>query len=160
MEHYQVLHPVSSIGSTVKERTDKKAAENRAVSVEDKQARNIKFYMFKAEIVKRQLDKLTENQLYKFADAVCLEFLKNRKKDNIHEHFITLGNLQKQVICCQDEILQLAGIGKEWNQLSKIADEVRKISCWVEEIFCYAMVAYSEVERMHRSLEFMYQEQP
>lgn len=116
--------------------------------------------MFKAENVKRQLDKLTENQPYKFADAVCLEFLKNREKDNIHEHVTKLGNLQKRVICCQDEILQLAGIGKEWSQLLEIAEEVRKMTCWVEEIFCYAIVAYSEVERMHQDLEFMYQEQP
>lgn len=134
----------------------RKATENRSESVQDKQ---IKFYMFKAENVKRQLDRMTGDNPQQFVDEICLSFLRSGEKDVIHEYVTKLGDFQKRVVHCQDEILQLAGVGEEWNRLSEIAEDVRKMTFWVEEIFCYAIVAYLDVDRMYHNSEFMYQGQ-
>lgn len=128
-------------------------------TIEEKLAKRLNFYMFKAENIDRLLDEMTDKQPRQFAEAICLEFLNSHDKDKIHKHVVQLGKLQKRIVRCQDEILQLAGVGKEWNRLAEVAEDIRIITCWVEEIFCYAMVAYSEVEQMHRDSEFLYQSQ-
>jgi hypothetical protein len=137
----------------------RKATKNRSESVQDNLSREIKFYMFKAKNIKRQLDHMTGDNPQQFVDEICLSFLRNGEKDDIHEHVTKLGNFQKRIVHCQDKILQLAGVGEEWKRLSEIAEDVRKMTFWVEEIFCYAMVAYLEVDHMYHNSEFMYQGQ-
>jgi hypothetical protein len=126
-------------------------------TIEEKLTKRVNFYMFKAENINRLLDEMTDKQPREFTESICLEFLNSHDKDKIHKHVVQLGQLQKRIVCCQDEILQLAGVGKEWNRLTEIAEKIWIITCWVEEIFCYAMVAYSEVEKMHGDSEFLYQ---
>ncbi|KAJ3503384.1 hypothetical protein NLJ89_g8463 [Agrocybe chaxingu] len=92
-----------------------------------------------------------------FVDSICLAFLENRDKDKIHEYTVALGKFQKSVDKYQDIILQEHGIGDQWTRIEEIRKKICTTLSAVEEVFCYALVDWEEVRRIHAEGEFMYQ---
>ena len=92
-----------------------------------------------------------------YAEKICVGFLADRDKDVIHEETIRLGRLQKRIYKCQDKVLQLSGIGEEYSRVEDIKKAICTTIGWVEEIFCYAIVDWAEVLRIHSEGSFAFQ---
>jgi hypothetical protein len=107
--------------------------------------------------VQVQFDKLVNQSPTAYAERICVSYLADRDKDAIHEETIHLAKLQRNVYNCQDKVLQLSGIGDEHSRVDTIRKAICTTISWVEEIFCYAIVDWTEVQRIHSERGFAYQ---
>jgi hypothetical protein len=121
------------------------------------QASPINSWLDLATRIQFRFNKLVNQNPTAYAESICVGYLGDRDKDIIHEETIWLAKLQKKIYKCQEKVLQLSGIGDEHSKV----DAIRKIICstisWVEEIFCYAIVVWAEVQRIHSERGFAYQ---
>ena len=92
-----------------------------------------------------------------YAEKICVGFLADRDKDIIHEEMIRLAKLQKSIYKCQDKVLQLSGIGDEYSRVDSIRKAICTTIAWIEEIFCYAIIDWGEVQRIHGERGFAFQ---
>jgi hypothetical protein len=107
--------------------------------------------------VQLRFNKLVNQNPTAYVEKICVSYLADHDKDVIHEETIRLAKLQKNIYNCQEKVLQLSGIGDEYSRV----DSIRKVICttisWVEEIFCYAIIDWAEVQRIHSERAFAYQ---
>lgn len=107
--------------------------------------------------IQARFNKLVKNNPVAYLESICTLYLADHDKHAIQEQTVILAKLQKSIYKCHGQILQLSGIGEE---LSCVED-VKKIICmtvsWVEEVFCHAIVDWTEVERIYREKNFAYQ---
>lgn len=104
-----------------------------------------------------RFNKLVNQNPSAYAEKICVGFLADRDKDIIHEETIRLAKLQKSIYKCQDKVLQLSGIGDEYSRVDSIRKAICTTIAWVEEIFCYAIVDWGEVQRIHGERGFAFQ---
>ena len=104
-----------------------------------------------------RFDKHTHSDVFRFVDLICTTFIADRNKDSIHEQAITLSRLQKGIYKCHDEILQAAGVGSGLSEVDRVRKKICTTVSWVEEIFCYAIVGWTEVNELYSTKKFMYQ---
>jgi hypothetical protein len=90
-------------------------------------------------------------------ESICAIYLADHDKDAIQEQAILLDKLQKFIYKCHGEILQLVGVGEELSRVENIKKDIWKTVSWVEEVFCYAIVDHTEVQRLYQERNFMYQ---
>lgn len=57
----------------------------------------------------------------------------------------------------QNEVLQLDGVGNNYQKLQNIVRDVRSVLEWVDELLVFAMVDISEVQRLYDASELLYQ---
>jgi hypothetical protein len=121
------------------------------------QARPIDTWLERVTRVEARFGKLVNQNSVAYTERICANYIADRDKDAIHQETIYLAKLQKIIYHCQDKILQISGIGDEHSRV----DTVRKVICttisWVEEVFCYAIVDWAEVKRIHSERGFGYQ---
>ena len=107
--------------------------------------------------IQARFNKLIKNGPVAYLESICTLYLADHDKDAIQEQTILLAKLQKSIYKCHSQILQLSGVGAE---LSCVED-VKKIICmtvsWVEEVFCHAIVDWTEVRRIYHEQSFLYQ---
>lgn len=94
---------------------------------------------------------------FNYLDTVCVKYLFTRRKDDIRDEIISISNLQKSIYRCQDNILELGGLGAEWERARDISNEVVNVINFLEDILCWAMVDPEELAIMHRRRELRYQ---
>jgi hypothetical protein len=107
--------------------------------------------------IQTRFNRLIKNDPIAYLESICTLYLADHDKDAIQEQTILLAKLQKSIYRCHDEILQLSGVGEELS----CVENVKKIICttvsWVEEVFCYAIVDWTEVQRLYHERSFLYQ---
>ena len=117
----------------------------------------IKSWLDQAARVQLRFNKLVKRNPTAYAEKICVSYLSDHDKDVINEEMIRLAKLQKNIYNCQEKVLQFSGIGDKHSRV----DSIRKVICttisWVEEIFCYAIVDWAEVQRIHSERAFAYQ---
>jgi hypothetical protein len=111
-----------------------------------------------SEYIQKRFNKLTDDDPMKYIEKICLQFIQNQDKDDIHAEVVKLSTLQKRIYCCQNEILNLAGLGPEWNAVDVIVTKLCRVVRWLEEVFCQAIVGHSEVCCMYNEAQFEYQQ--
>ena len=114
-------------------------------------------WLERARRIEMRFDKLTNGDSMTFVDQICTTFILDRSKDSIHEHSIALSKLQKGIYQCHNEILQVAGVGSELSKVEKVQTRICTVVSWVEEVFCHAIVGWSDVQNLYTSKKFMYQ---
>jgi hypothetical protein len=114
-------------------------------------------WLERAHRIEVRFDKLTNGNGMTFVDEICSTFILDRSKDSIHEHSIALSQLQKGIYRCHNEILQVAGVGSELSEVERVRTKICTIVSWVEEVFCHAIVGWSDVHNLYTSKRFMYQ---
>ena len=57
----------------------------------------------------------------------------------------------------QNKVLQLDGVGNNYQKLQNIVRDVRSVLEWVDELLVFAMVDISEVQRLYDASELLYQ---
>jgi hypothetical protein len=121
------------------------------------QASPLNSWLDQATRVQVRFNKFVSPNPTAYTERICVGYIADRDKDIIHEETIRLGKLQKNIYKCQEKILQLSGMGEEHSRV----DSIRKVICstisWIEEIFCYAIVDWAEVQRIHSEQRFAYQ---
>ena len=57
----------------------------------------------------------------------------------------------------QNKVLQLDGVGNNYQKLQNIVRDVRSVLEWVDELLVFTMVDISEVQRLYDASELLYQ---
>ena len=107
--------------------------------------------------VQAQFDRLTKNDPIAYLESICTLYLADHDKDAIQEQMILLSKLQKSIYKCHGEVLQLSGVGDELLRVENVKKIIETTVSWVEEVFCYAIVDWTEVQRLYRERSFLYQ---
>jgi hypothetical protein len=109
------------------------------------------------ERVHRGLGRVTGEVPQDYVERICASFLENRDKDRIYEEVVRISRYRNSIYRYQNEVYALAGAGPEHERAAEVGKEICMVLSWVEEILCYAMVDFSEVQERHLAREFMYQ---
>jgi hypothetical protein len=121
------------------------------------QASPINTWLDRVTRVQARFDKHINQNPVAYTERICTSYLADHDKDAIHEETIHLAKLQKIIYHCQDKILQLSGIGDEHLRVDTVRNVICTTISWVEEVFCYAIVDWAEVQRIHSERGFAYQ---
>ena len=57
----------------------------------------------------------------------------------------------------QNEVLQLDGVGNNYQKLQNIVRDVRSVLEWIDELLVFVMVDISEVQQLYDTSELLYQ---
>lgn len=95
--------------------------------------------------------------VFNYLDAVCIKYIFTRRKDDIRDEIIKISKLQQSIYRYQDGILELGGLGEEWERARDISNDVHSVVVSLEDILCWAMVDPGELIAMHGRRELRYQ---
>ena len=107
--------------------------------------------------VQARFNRLVKNDPITYVESICTVYLADHDKEAIQEQTTLLAKLQKSIYKCHDEILQLSGVGDELLCVEKVKKIIWTTVSWVEEVFCYAIVDWTEVQRLYDERSFLYQ---
>jgi len=114
-------------------------------------------WLKRARRIEARFNEIVANDSVAYVQTLCVNFLLDKDKASLHESSISLSKLRKTIYTCHAEILQACGVGDELSKVEAIEKEIQTAISWVEEVFCYAIVDWTEVERLFRARNFMYQ---
>jgi hypothetical protein len=107
--------------------------------------------------VQAQFNTLIKNDPIAYLESICTLYLADHDKDAIQEQTILLAKLQKSIYKCHSEILQLSGVGDELSRVENVKKIIWTTVSSVEEVFCYSIVDWTEVQRLYHERSFLYQ---
>jgi len=107
--------------------------------------------------IQARFNRLIKNDSIAYMESICILYLADRDKDAIHEQTILLSKLQRSIYKCYSKILQLSGVGEELSRVEHVKKIVLTTMSWVEEVFCSAIVDWTEVQRLYHEQGFLYQ---
>ena len=102
--------------------------------------------------------RITRNNNLTFLHWVVEEYLKNRDKDFVDNYIVTVGKLQMSIYRYGNEVLMLAGVGPEYEQIKTITGRVCEVVQWLEEVLCFAIMDDADgVGKMYQERRFSFQ---
>ena len=107
--------------------------------------------------IQARFNRLIKNDPIAYLESICTLYLADHDKDAIQEQTILLAKLQKSIYQCHSEILQLSGVGDELSCVENVKKIIWTTVSWVEEVFCYAIVDWTEVQLLYHEQSFLYQ---
>jgi hypothetical protein len=107
--------------------------------------------------IQARFNTLIKNDPIAYLESICILYLADHDKEAIHEQTSLLAKLQKSIYRCHNEILQLSGVGDELSRVENVKKIIWTTVSWVEEVFCYAIVDWTEVQRLYDERSFLYQ---
>jgi hypothetical protein len=114
-------------------------------------------WLERAHQIEVRFDKLTNGDGMTFVDQICMTFILDQSKNSIHEYSIALSQLWRGIYQCHNEILQVAGVGSELSEVERVRTKICTRVSWIEEVFCHAIVGWSDLQNLYTSNGFMYQ---
>ncbi|KAF8224553.1 hypothetical protein L208DRAFT_1310628, partial [Tricholoma matsutake] len=84
----------------------------------------------------------------KFVDALLSTYRVSGSDKELSGTMFTLSRLQNSIQQCENEILQLAGVGSEWSEAHQLSNNMREVRGWIKEVLCLATV---DPEGLHTS---------
>lgn len=111
-----------------------------------------------ATATSKDFRQLTNNSTSHFVDSLYQRYLTVYHADVFTHNIPEIEALHKTLIRCQDALLQLEGVGKEFKVVETMSKGVRTALLCLEELACYASVGKGEILAMHQSRLLMYQE--
>lgn len=105
----------------------------------------------------RSIQQARQNNPVAYLESICTLYLNDHDKDRIQEQTVLLAKVQMSIYNCHDEVLQIYGIGDELSQVENVKKNICATVSWVEEVFCSAIVDWTEVQRLYRERGFLYQ---
>lgn len=119
--------------------------------------RNLSYWCAQADAVATKLHTLTGHAAYNYLESTCSSFIFTRRKDDVRNKIISISKLQRAIYRCQDKIIELGGMGKEWERAEEVSKDVVRVVRWLEDILCWAMVDIQELITLHNHQKLMYQ---
>jgi hypothetical protein len=108
--------------------------------------------------VQARFNRLIKNDPIAYLESICTRYLADQDKDSIQDQTILLAKIQKSIYKCHTEVLQLSGVGDDLSYVENVEKVIRTTVSWVEEVFCHAIVDWTEVQRLYRERKFLFQE--
>lgn len=118
---------------------------------------DLNYWCTQADKVATDLYVLTDHAIYHYLESVCSQFIFTHRKNNIRNEIVRVSKLQRQIYRCLDNIMELSGMGAEWEKAEKISKDVVKVIRWLEDVLCWAMVDLRELVSMHNHKKLLYQ---
>lgn len=103
---------------------------------------------------------LTGESPFHFIDTLYHRYLVNRKNDTFRDAIIAIEPLQKLIRQCQDGVLQLSGVGKEWTRCEEVEKCVSDVLNALEDVLCCGMAGFEELVTCHSHSTLLYQTLP
>ena len=107
--------------------------------------------------VQARFNKLTKNDPIAYLESICTLYLSDHDKDAIQEQTVLLAKIQKSIYKCHGKILQLSGVGDQLSRVENVKKIIGTTPSTVEEVFCYAIVDWHEMQRLYREKSFLFQ---
>jgi hypothetical protein len=104
-----------------------------------------------------KFEKLIGDSTFNHVKGVFNDFKRTGDKDIIQDAITAASRLEKHIRLCEAQILQLAGVGTEYEQVASVARCISDLIKWLEEILCTAMVDTEELFMAHKKQSLMYQ---
>jgi hypothetical protein len=76
---------------------------------------------------------------------------------DICDAVLTLSRFQNSIQWYEHKILQLAGVGSEWNEAHQLSNRVREVTQWAEEVSCLVTVDPEGLIVLHATKQLMFQ---
>ncbi|RDB18974.1 hypothetical protein Hypma_014419 [Hypsizygus marmoreus] len=115
------------------------------------------YWCDRVERVVIRLNKLVDGDAYTYIDTVCKQYLLSCRKDEIRDTILHFTPLQKSINWYHDEILQLAGMGKETARVEDVSRMVRDVVNALEDLLCTSMLGYNDLSTSYSKQGLMYQ---
>ncbi|KAF9463102.1 hypothetical protein BDZ94DRAFT_1259612 [Collybia nuda] len=109
-----------------------------------------------AEAAAAKFHKILGRSPFHFVDTIYNGYLLNQNLDTFRDAIITITQLQKSIRQCQGEILQLAGVGKQFERCKIIAKSVDDVLKALEDALCYGMTGIDDLVQSHSRQELLY----
>ena len=107
--------------------------------------------------VQAHFNRVIDNNPIAYLESICTLYLSDHDLERIQEHTITLSNLQKSIYKCHTEVLQLSGVGQDLSRVESVKKQICTTVSWVEEVFCHAIVDWTDVQRQYDEQRFSFQ---
>lgn len=91
-------------------------------------------------------------------DSLYQQYLVVYRADVFTHDIPEIEALHKTLTRCQNAVLQLEGVGKEFRVVETLGKGVHTALLCLEELACYASVGKAEIIALHQSRSLMYQE--
>ncbi len=105
----------------------------------------------------RRLSGITNGQSAVLVDSLCRQYMLDFDSEPLDTTLCRLGRILESLSRCQNEVLQLAGVGHHLEAVNVSLKEVRVLIGWIDDILCVAMVEKNDVIKMHGEKGFMFQ---
>ena len=92
-----------------------------------------------------------------YLDKICAKFVEEHHKEDLEFHISKVEKLQGSIFHYQDKILNLSGMGSAYENVDKIAKNIRMVLGHLEEILSTALLGVDEVEQMWVAGKFSFQ---
>lgn len=117
----------------------------------------MRYWKARAGRVAQALADITQGPATAYVERLVLDFQATRLQDTINDAIIPVSKLQRSILACKAEVLQLAGVGKELRAVQAIAQCVAELILWLEDVLCVAMVDRDLIREKHAEKTLMYQ---
>jgi len=104
-----------------------------------------------------RLQKITGGNAKEYVLHVVEDFLDKYDKDLVYEQIVAVSKLQTSVYRYENEVLTIAGMGPEYDEVRGVTRLVCEVVKWLEEVLCLAMVDAAEVEIMYKESRLPFQ---
>jgi len=104
-----------------------------------------------------RLQKITGGNAKEYVLHVVEDFLDKYDKDIVYEQIVAVSKLQTSVYRYENEVLTIAGMGPEYDEVRGVTRLVCEVVKWLEEVLCLAMVDAAEVEIMYKESRLPFQ---
>ncbi|KDQ22299.1 hypothetical protein PLEOSDRAFT_171717 [Pleurotus ostreatus PC15] len=111
-----------------------------------------------ATATSKEFRQITNNFTSRYIDSLYQKYLVVYKADVFTHDIPEIKALHRTLTRCQDAVLQLEGVGKEFRAVETIGKGVHTTLLCLEELACYASVGKAEILALHQSRSLMYQD--
>lgn len=117
----------------------------------------MKYWNARAGRVAKTLDDITQGSATAYVEQLVIDFETTQSKDTINNAIIPVSKLQRSILTCEAEVLELAGVGEEFRTVQAIAQRVAELILWLEDVLCFAMVEKDLIRKKHVEKALRYQ---
>ena len=93
----------------------------------------------------------------KYVLHVMEGFLEKYDIHIVHEQIVAVTKLQTSVYRYENEVLTIAGMGPEYDEVRGVTRLVCEVVRWLEEVLCLAMVDTADLEIMYKESQLPFQ---
>ncbi|KIL55457.1 hypothetical protein M378DRAFT_90885 [Amanita muscaria Koide BX008] len=120
-------------------------------------SQSISYWCKRVAAIQDKLRQCTAPSSNAYVAGLYDKFMKTADEALIDRAVAKVQSFRKQLLDCEHNILQLAGVGKALDAVHEIVCEVGMIIKCLEEILCLAMTDISELVNMHEQKQLLYQ---
>ncbi|KAF4597824.1 hypothetical protein EYR38_006215 [Pleurotus pulmonarius] len=107
--------------------------------------------------LEQQFKSLAGNSVYHYIDSLYQEYTRKYWPEVFSNALLEVQSLHKRMERCQHIILQLKGVGEEYERAEMVRKEMNNALKCLDELECYAAIGKAEVIESYDKCELMYQ---